>query len=818
MDPFTWFAVAFAAVFVASSLLIKIKPTDAAKAALKDFTFPRSNEGDPVNKVYGTVKLLSPNVIWTGAFLGKPFVKKVSTGLFSSKRVVQYYDYYIGMQLALCLGPNVRVRRIWFGKYLAWTGTLSGGGSAVINRLDLFGGPNKNGGVLGTVYFYDGDRPQTQDPFLAHHIGAGVPRYNGIAHLVFTENNVSMRGFYFGKSSQIETVAIEVDCFNNTLGIPGGKHIMSNGLDANPAEILYDMCTTEFAMLGIPTSQIDTASFLAAADTLYDENHFMSLQISSVAKGSELIAEILKQINGVLYQDTQTGKFVLGLQRQDYDKYALPEIDVDNLADISNYTRNLWADTINKVSVLFKNRDNNYMDNSPAVWQDPGNIAATGKVRASQINHPGCYDADLAVYLATRTGAALSVPLFSADIKVNRAVGQNLKPNDVFRLNCRRLGIKKLVMRVKDVDLGELDAGMVTVSAFQDIYASNVVVFGAPTGTQWEANDNEADPITAYAVIGAPYYFVKQADVPLVGVTENTGLVWALARKPSNASVQFSAYSSTDGFVSNTQMVDASQYSGAGLIEASYADTVALSDGFDNGGTGIVVYSLDGSYTPETSTDSDIQSLGANLALIGNEIIAYRTVTSLGGGRYRLTNIRRALFDTTFETHAADTPIFFLSSGDGLSDAAYDQDYAGDVRLTDLTTSSGYDLASAADIAFTMDKRTWRPSPPAYLTIGGTRQPATVTNSTSPAIAWRERNRLTDNVKFYDDAASTAEVGTDYVLRWRVDGGSWTTVDPFTSGSTITLGVTLGLLEVEVWSRRDGNLSRAVARGTSTVV
>lgn len=812
-----FFAV-FAAVFLIAGALIKIKPTDAAKAALKDFTFPRSNEGDPVGKVYGTVKLLSPNVIWTGAFLGKPFVKKVATGIFSSKRVVQSYDYYIGMNLALCLGPNVRVRKIWFGKYLAWTGTLTGGGSAVINRLDLFGGPSKNGGVLGTVYFYDGDVPQTQDPFLAHHIGAHAPRYNGVAHMVFTENNVSMRGFYFGKSSQIEAVSFEVDCFNNTLGIPGGKHIMSNGLDANPAEILYDICTTEFAMLGIPAARFNTASFLAAADTLYDENHFMSLQISSVSKGSELIAEILKQINGVLYQDTATGEFVLGLQRNDYDKYDLPEIDVDNLSDISNYTRNLWADTVNQVRVLFKNRDNNYMDNSPAVWQDPGNIAATGKVRSSQINHPGCYDADLATFLATRYGAALSIPLFSADIKTNRSVGQSLKPNGLFRLSCRPLGIKKLIMRVKEVDLGELDAGTVTVSAYQDVYASEVVTFGAPTSTEWESNDNTADAITDYAVIGAPFYFAKQADTPLVGITDSTGLIWALPRQPSNASVQFSAYASTDGFTTNTQIIDASQYSGAALLETSYADTVGLADGFDNSGTGLIIYDLDGAYTPETSTDSDIQSLGTNLALIGNEIIAYRTVTSLGGGRYRLTNIRRALFDTTFESHAADAPIFFLSSGDGLSDAAYDQNYAGDIRLTDLTTSNGYDLALAADIAFAMDKRTFRPAPPAYLTIGGARQPATVTNSTSPAIAWRERNRLTDNVAFYNDAASTAEAGTDYVMRWRVNGGSWTTVDPFTSGSTITLGVTLGLLEVEVWSRRDGNLSRVVARGTSTVV
>jgi len=820
MTPFEWFAV-FAAIFLAVGFLVKTKPTDAVKAALSDFTFPRSNEGDPINKVYGTVKLLSPNVLWTGAFLGKAITKKVSTGIFSSKRVTIAYDYYIGMQLGLCLGPNVRVRKIYFGKYLAWSGTLTGGGSQVISNLQLFGGESRNGGVQGTVYFYDGDVPQTQDPFLAHHIGAGAPRYNGIAHLVLTENNVSMRGFYFGKSQNIEPVAIEVDCFNNTLGIPGGKHIMSNNLDANPAEILYDMCVTEFAMLGIDPARLDTASFLAAADMLYDEDHFMSLQVSRPSRGSDLIGELLKQINGVLYQDTATGKFILGLQRQDYDPDTLPEIDVDNLSDITNYTRNLWSDTVNQVRVMFKNRENNYQDNSPAVWQDTGNIAATAKVRSAQISHPGCYDPDLAVFLATRTGAALSVPLFSADIKCNRAVGQTLRPNSVFKLTCRRLGIKRLIMRTKEVDLGELDDGKVTVSAFQDIYANNTVTIAPPAPSEWDGGSPEPDAVTVYKVIGAPYYFVKQADSPLVSVLESKGLIWVLPEQVDEASTGFSAYASTDAFATNTQLVDTVPYAGSGRVQTLYPDTTADDDGFDSGGTGMVIYGLAPSdFVPTTAAggDADIQSLGVNLILVGNELMSYRTVTSLGGGSYRLTNVHRALFDTTFETHVVDTPIYFLTSADGLSDAAYDQDYAGNVRITDITTRGQYSLASAVDIAFTMDKRTYRPSPPAYLTIGGTRQPATVTNSTSPAIAWRERNRLTDNVAFYDDAASTAEAGTDYVMRWRVAGGGWTTVDPFTSGSTITLGVTLGLLEVEVWSRTNGNLSRVVARGYSTVV
>jgi hypothetical protein len=816
MDPYTWFYV-FVAVFLAVGFIAQSKPQDAVKAALKDFTFPRSNEGDCVNYVAGTVKLRAPNVLWTGGFSANPVSKKVSTGIFTSKKVVVSYDYYIGMQLGLCLGPGVRVRKIWFGKHLAWSGTLTGGSAIVINNLELFGGEEKNGGVIGTVYFYDGQIPQVQDAFLAHYIGAGCPRYNGVAHLVFTENVVTKRGFYFGKSTNIEPVSVEVDRFPNTLGVTGGKHIMANGLDANPACVIYELCTDEFALLGVDPARLDIPSFVTAAETLYDENHYMSLQISQPARGGDLIAELLKQINGVLYQDTATGKFVLGLQRQDYDSLDLQEIDVDSLSDIANYTRNMWSDTMNQVRVMFQNRNNNYMENSPAVWQDTANVAQSGKVRSAQISHPGCYDPDLAVFLATRNGAALSVPLFSCDVKVNRTAGQHLRPNAVFRLTCRRLGIRKLVMRVREVDLGEYDDGKITVSAFQDVYASNVVTIAPPDPTDWEPPNNDPVEITDYAVIGTPYYFAKMLEGVVLLPESSDGLIWVLPRRPSDHSLTFSAYSSTDNFTTNTKMVSSVLYAGAAKLESNYADTVAFNDGFDNSGTGLIVYDLDGVFEPETLTDGDIQN-GANLMLIGNEIMAYRTVTNLGGGRYRLTNIRRALFDTTFEAHILDSNVFFLSSPDGISDGQYGVLDTPEIRITDITDKGGLPLADANDIAFSMAMRTFRPAPPTYLTIGGTRQPATVTNSTSPAIDIRTRNRVNSDVAFFNDSSDTAEAGTDYHMRWRVNGGSWTVVDPWTPGSTITLGPTTGLLEIEAWSRRDGNDSRVAVRGTSTVV
>ena len=118
-----WFALAIAAAaFVVAALFApKPKIENARSASLDDFSFPRSDEGDPVPIVKGTTRMMSPNTIWIGAFRSQAITEKVKTGLFSSKNQIVGYKYFIGLNLALALGPGIRLKRIWFGEKVVWT-------------------------------------------------------------------------------------------------------------------------------------------------------------------------------------------------------------------------------------------------------------------------------------------------------------------------------------------------------------------------------------------------------------------------------------------------------------------------------------------------------------------------------------------------------------------------------------------------------------------------------------------------------------------------------------------------------------------------
>lgn len=272
----TMFAYFIAAVVVFSLLMPKPQTENARPGKLGDLTFPRAKEGDPVALVWGTVRLRSPNTIWYGDFKAIPIQQKVKTGMFSSKKVTVGYKYYLGMDLALCLGPGVSLLRFWAGKDLVWSGTLSSESDLTIDRPNLFGGEERGGGLQGTMTFYPGSFSQSRDPYLAARCDPNVPRYGGICHLVF-------KNFYIGTQLSLRSFNFEVQRLTNSLGSPYA--VMPNGKDVNPMEILYDCLTGDWGRLGIDTALIDTASWTAAAETLYNEGNGMSIAVQAANDG-----------------------------------------------------------------------------------------------------------------------------------------------------------------------------------------------------------------------------------------------------------------------------------------------------------------------------------------------------------------------------------------------------------------------------------------------------------------------------------------------------------------------------------------------------
>lgn len=771
----------------------KPKIENARRANLGDFQVPRANEGDPVPIIYGTVKLKSPNTIYYGNLRAQPITKKVKTGLFSKKKQTVGYRYHLDMNLSLCHGPDVQISKIWAGKNIAWSGPAMGTGNIYVNQPELFGGDERRGGWQGNIAFYNGAYNQVRDPWLASRVDPAMPAYVGMSHLV-------LKDFYVGTTENVEMLYAELSRFPAFLaGTPAkiGAH------DCNPIQILYDVMTQRWGRLGISPSLIDNASFIAAGNTLVAEGHGMSIKMESNMTGKDFMEEVLRQIDGVTYQDPATGKVKIKLLRKDYSIPSLPVLDESNINELVDFAKTTWSATYNQARVNFINRDNNYAD-GVAVAQDFANINYQGKVRNQDFTMSGCYNGTLANKLAAKELQAMSVPLIQVTLRVNREA-YDLRPADAFVFNwnmTESFSINQLVMRVTEVDLGTLRDGQVTVTAIQDIFSTTTAVFAPPEDTIWTPPSTAAMPVTVRKLFEPPYFFTRELAED-GNPPDGLGAVYVMAQRPNTLSMGYTPQYSDNAWL-DTFEGDLAVYNGSGVLTANYPASAGAPNRYDT--TGFTLSSVNGQENLIQGTIAGVRD-GSALMMIGDEIIGYVGYIANMDGTFTFPRVYRGLFDTVPEDHTAGARAFILSEGDGLLPALFENTKTVRARLLDQTPASVLLPADAPVDNITISGRSDRPAPAAYLTLNGSRTPPAVAAATSVAAAWRPRDRKAANVRIYDDPADVAEAGTDYRVRWRIGAGAWTTDYVSIASHNIDVTGLLGTLEVEVYSRRDGLLS-----------
>lgn len=778
-------AVAFLLAFI---FMPKVNVENARASNLGDFKFPRANEGDPLPLVWGTVRLKSPNTIWFGDFRADPITEKVKTGLFSSKRVVVGYKYYIGIDLALCLGPGVVLRRFWAGKYTPWSGNLSAEGDFVINAPDLFGGDKQGGGMQGACTFYPGSFTQSRDPYLASKLDPNVPRYGGIAHIV-------MKSFYVGTTTNLQAFNMEVSRLTDT--VAPGYGIMPNGLDANPVEILFDALTSKFGRLGLEVSVIDIPNWVAAAQTLYTENNGMSLKLEGAVNGKTVADEVMRQIDGMLFQDPENMLIKIKLLRNDYDVNTLPVLDQSAIKSMTNFSKTTWDSTFNQCRVKFTNREKEYED-SVATAQDLANINFQQRVRSTELSFPACTDPVLASKLASRGLGVYSVPLYKCDLICNRTAS-TLRPGDVFILSWDPFGLEEMVMRVQKVDLGDLTNGEVRLSVIQDKFATNHMVFAPPEQSGWQPLVVNPVPIPIRFLIETPRFLEVAC-----GVTPAAGnaTFYSGARKPSSQSKTYDVELTTDGFTNVYLSLDDGFYIPTGQLVNAYDASAGGTSNWDST-VGIRVAGINDMSGLRFS--NSVESMdGRNLIIIGDEILSYDTYTSNVDGTITLNNVHRKFLDTPKFTHAANSVVFFLQGIDGMGETQFPNNATVTGRMRDNTPTGRLPAGSALLNVVTASRRAARPAAPVYLTLNGSRVPTPVTGATTVTANWRERNRNSAMLAWYDDPTQTPEAGTTYSLRYRIGAGAWSNVSGLIVPSyNVPVTGLSGTLEVEVWAVRD---------------
>jgi len=694
--------------------------------------------------------------------------------------------YYMDVLLTFCHGPVDEVVEIQGGERVAWTGSVTANSQIVINKPDLFGGEEREGGWAGAVdVMLGGDTQPVLDSLVSSVSAAGItgstPAYRGVMSMFF--GGIQPQVGFAWSAINPYFKAPKVKLRRYPKWYPAKARI---GNDANPIHIIYECLTNGSWGLGYPISDLDDVRFKAAADALFTEGFGISLPWNQTSTIEDFVSSVLRHFNGALNQDRTTGKIFITLIRDDYDIGDLPVLDPSN-CNLESLGRAGSGEIVNEITLKYTRIDNGELD--AVTVQDLASIQNQGRVIAQEIELPGIRDPDMAARVAQRELQSRSRGLAKVSITATRAAYE-IYEGGVFVLNWPDLGISNLACRVAVMDVGDLEAATIRIEAVEDVFGLPDVSYVVTPPVGWVDNSGTAQPVTVQRVIEAPYYTVakltsaaNRADYPA-----EFGFGILLARTPqlssSNYDMQSSPNNSTYTSIGNGHWTPHCTL----VTTVDYAATILSVSG--------------------PSLFSQIAA--GSLVYVGEEVMELVSFSDTA------LTVRRGVLDSLPQSHSTGASIFIVP--DGL--AGYDVDTHVDGELVyykALTRCPGSVLAigSATAVSITLDNRFARPYPPGNVKIAGSYFPTTVTASNNVVVTWAHRDRTLQTVSPL--SAWTAgnigpEPGVTYTVR--VYNSSNALVETQTgltvATATIRPGPTVysGQHRVEVESVRDGLTSR----------
>lgn len=604
------------------------------------------------------------------------------------------------------------------------SGAITHGETFPINRPNLFGGNELgNGGIGGTLQFFSGTADQAVssylEPFqLVPAVTGDAPAYRDTCYLAPVGGPL-----YLGNSTTIKPWRLVVRRTPNPLALTSDRHIV-NGRDANPANVLYEVLTSEEYGCGIDSGDIDTAGFVTAANTLHSEGNGFSMLLDRQEDIGDMVRRLEQQIDAVVFFDATAGLWRIKLVRDDYDAETVPAItEGTNLVELSSYSAGTFEGTKNQVRTPFVDPEDNYKETF-GLAQDMANRLTVGRVTTTSISHPGCKNRTLANALAWREIRTVAYPLKAATVVVTRDL-YGVLPGDVVTLTLSRdIVLDALPMRVRHADYGELLDNRITLELTEDVFRATAGVFADPPSTGWTrpSADVEAIPADEQVVIEAPRALNLRDSEGVAPIDDR--LFVAARRQASEALIEITTRSSA-GVPSGGFDIAGEVY---GFVEiGELASSLSV-------GSAYPLSSLD--ITPGASTQTELleafsdfgSAFGAvelgtdlpTLCLVGSEFFLVASATDTGAN-VRLSTVYRGVLDSVQEEHAAGAPVYLLFAGAGRSANAFTPGHNVDVRLLPTSATDRVDSGDAVEVEIVMDNRSRRPYAPASFDINGTR-------------------------------------------------------------------------------------------------
>jgi hypothetical protein len=751
------------------------------------------------------------------------------SGSVRPQSFVKGYEYYIGMHMIACHGPISALKMIKVGQHVAWEGELTSSGTLEIREPNLFSGPaiyedvnyeydpdnpfesttmqsastssdstSSEGGISGDVDVEFGEANQGANDYLVAQLGADyVSGHRGVLGFV-------LRQVYVGNSPYIKPWAFLIE---NTIfrheWYPAKKEIFAQTVndidfyDINPVHLILECLTNPIWGMGYNFEDVDEASFISCADTLYDENFGLSFLWDKAGEIDRLIAEVLRHIDAALFVDIRTGKFVLKLIRVDYNVETLPIIGSDQIIEVQSYEKRLQNELINTINLTYLD---SFADKQISLTLH--NIALMqmqGGMITKDVDMSGISNSRVANMVVHRELKSYSTEVSIITIACTReCAGYNV--GDVFKFSHPDYGIETEVMRIISMDFGTLKEGQIIIQAIQDYQSLEATVYAETPPTLWEDPRSDPVPVQLQTSIEAPYWVIARTlgDRALDELNED--------------------FQGTNGYLA---------YGAVKPVSDAYhyiLSTSVSGEAYTNYNTyNFVPYAILGESVQKEETtlsisyfSEDVYRVNLNtFAVIGNEIIKVEGATTNPTPQLFVS---RGVLDTTPQVHSAGETIFFLEQ---FIATDYQEYVLGEevlVKARTVTSKGVLSLDDAVEDSVIIDDRYIRPYAPGNFRFNGESYPTFLGFGSDLAITWAHRDRLqqTAYIVTQDEGDIGPETGTTYTLMFydetdtlvrTVSGLTGTTYTYTRTTETADAGLVDRLnikLTIRLFSTRDG--------------
>jgi len=674
------------------------------------------------------------------------------------------YKYLLGLHMVICYGPIDEVHEIRVADRLAYDAggadpAVTSSQSININKPELFGGEEREGGVGGLAVggnvgslsgFFQfinqllrggkldiafGEASQVPNAYLQSVLTGEVPAYRGVVSFIFNR-------FYIGNNPYLKDWEFQVSRYPAVFNA-ATRQI---GTDANPANMIFEILTNVDWGMGYNSGDMDLVSFNASAATLDSEGFGLSMILTQSDEIEGFINSILEHINGSLYLDLATGQFVLRLIRDDFVPASLPLFDESNIVDLLNFSRRAWGETINELTVVYRDQETN--KNVPITVQDMANIQIQGTTINTTRQYPGISNSEQALFVALRDLRTLSSPLAKVKMRVNRDAWDTA-PGDVFRLSWVAFGIVEVVFRVGAINYGNLKDGHIIIDAIEDVFGLPSASYAAPQISGWVIPGGPPADAPFQFIEDATFYDIVQqiGEDDAANVAADQGFIKAFAAKPTSDHYNFTLFISPDETLAVYTQDGAGEFAGSAILVA--AIVAANQTTFVYEGDDLEI---------EFMEVLEFVQIDNEFMEVFDHDIENKTMI-----------VNRGVVDTVPVSHVIGSRLFANQVNAAFSQTQYSDGEQIDIKL--LTKSGQGTLAQvdATTNIFVVSDRKEKPYPPSNLRLDNL--PAYVSQGMTLGdldIRWQHRDRTQQTATQHIPQAFGnigPEVGTTYTLR-----------------------------------------------------